>query len=134
MVDLTEVTGLLRPIHQPVSFWLRTHADEVRADASAAQIQSLESLRSLVDEAAVIGAILTAILINQSSLLAVRQMRDNSAFAAQGEVIYVPQIRQMKLMTLGYDQAALTSFGFEPSSISHGTSKAIVSIHGSNIS
>ena len=32
---------------------------------------------------AVIGAILTAILINQSSLLAVRQMRDNSAFAAQ---------------------------------------------------
>ena len=55
---------------------------------------------------AVSGAILTAILINQSSLLAVRQMKDNAAFAAQGEVIYVPQIRQMKLMTLGYDQAA----------------------------
>ena len=48
----------------------------------------------------------TTVALNQSTLLGVRQHKDNATFALTSEVIYVPDIRQLRLMTLGYDQAA----------------------------
>jgi hypothetical protein len=44
--------------------------------------------------------------INQATLLGVRQHKDNATFALTSEVLYIPDIRQLRLMTLGYDQAA----------------------------
>ena len=61
---------------------------------------------SLLTGGLAIAVFFSAIVVNQSSLLAVRQLKDNAAFATSTEVIYVPDIRQMRLMTLGYNQAA----------------------------
>jgi hypothetical protein len=56
--------------------------------------------------ALILTLLVSSVLVNQSSLLAAREQKDNATFAAQGEVIYVPELRQMRLMTLGYSQAA----------------------------
>jgi hypothetical protein len=43
---------------------------------------------------------------NLSSLYHTRQLRDVESVTSTEEVIYVPDVRLMRLMTLGYDQAA----------------------------
>ncbi len=54
----------------------------------------------------VLAALSTLIILNLSSRTQARQLRDNAVFAMQGEVLYVPDRRQLRLMTLGYDQTA----------------------------
>lgn len=48
----------------------------------------------------------TLVAVNRLSLERARQARDRVALAEQGEVLYVPDTRLLRLMTLGYDQAA----------------------------
>ncbi len=54
----------------------------------------------------VVAALLTAIAVNRLSLERARQVRDRDAIALQDEVLYVPDTRLLRLMTLGYEQAA----------------------------
>ena len=56
--------------------------------------------------ALILTLLVSSLIVNQSSLLAAREQKDNAAFAAESEIIYVPDLRQMRLMTLGYNQAA----------------------------
>lgn len=51
-------------------------------------------------------AISTLGMLNVSARTQAQQIKNNEAFAMQGEVVYVPDRRQLRLMTLGYDQTA----------------------------
>ncbi len=56
---------------------------------------------------ALVAALLVALVaVNRLSLERARQARDRDAVAMQGEVLYVPDTRLLRLMTLGYEQAA----------------------------
>lgn len=54
----------------------------------------------------VAATLLTVIAVNRLSLERARQVRDRDAIALQAEVLYVPDTRLLRLMTLGYEQAA----------------------------
>ena len=45
-------------------------------------------------------------MLNVSARTEARHLKSNEAFAMQGEIVYVPDRRQLRLMTLGYDQTA----------------------------
>lgn len=48
----------------------------------------------------------TLVILNRLDLLFTRQIRDNSVVVETAEVLYVPDARLMRLLFLGYDQAA----------------------------
>ena len=48
----------------------------------------------------------TVLIVNRSALVTARQYKDNVSFAMNQEVVYVPDIEQLRLLTLGYDRAA----------------------------
>lgn len=50
--------------------------------------------------------VLSVVAVNRLSLERARQVRDRDALAMQAEVLYVPDTRLLRLMTLGYEQAA----------------------------
>lgn len=56
--------------------------------------------------ALVFAVALTLVALNRWMLVAARQARDTSSIAETAEVLYVPDTRLVRLMTLGYEQAA----------------------------
>ncbi len=53
-----------------------------------------------------VAALLTTVTLNRLFLLQSRSERANDTLVATAEVLYVPDIRMMRLVFLGYDQAA----------------------------
>lgn len=56
--------------------------------------------------AIVAALMLTVVIVNRWMLVGARQARDAAAIAETAEVLYVPDTRLLRLMTLGYEQAA----------------------------
>lgn len=54
----------------------------------------------------ILAVALTAVALNRWMLVGARQARDASSIAETAEVLYVPDTRLVRLMTLGYEQAA----------------------------
>jgi len=48
----------------------------------------------------------TIFIVNRGALVSARQHKDNASFAMNQEVVYVPDVMQLRLLTMGYDQAA----------------------------
>lgn len=69
-------------------------------------IHRLAALPLAARWALILAVALTLTALNRWMLVGARQARDTSSLAETAEVIYVPDIRLVRLMTLGYEQAA----------------------------
>ncbi|MEE2785847.1 MAG: hypothetical protein VX589_00810 [Myxococcota bacterium] len=63
-------------------------------------------LPGAVKAALMLSVAIVLVVFNMSSLSRARQLKDNEAFALSSEVLYIPNVVQLRLMTLGYDQTA----------------------------
>ena len=63
-------------------------------------------LPGVLKGALVLSAVVFLVVFNMSSLSRARQLKDNEAFALSSEVLYIPNVVQLRLMTMGYDQTA----------------------------
>ena len=60
----------------------------------------------VVKVALLLASLMCALSVNVFAVTQTRELRDREAFAATAEVLYVPDMRQLRLLSLGYRQTA----------------------------